>query len=201
MNAPSLLACLKAVGVRVALEDDSLSLDAPHGVLTDTLLNSIKTLKPELLSLLSTAPDESPCGTLSAQSTADPEPPPREGATWDATLCVWRWRHWIMRTPRSIELERALLQIESAAPEAPCGILAAQSTAEAAGSFSPRSTYDPALATARARRQFNDGLIDAAQRDALISYAHTAWLEAQAPGTLNVLENTKKGDDNVYSSR
>ena len=48
--------------------------------------------------------------TNEIQSTlSTPGSTPREGAEWLPDRCVWKWRHWIMRTPASIELERAML--------------------------------------------------------------------------------------------
>ncbi len=44
-----------------------------------------------------------------------PEPPPRKEAWWDASLCVWRWRYWLIRTTRSIPLERAMLKAKARA--------------------------------------------------------------------------------------
>lgn len=168
MNAPSLLACLKAVGVRVALEDDSLSLDAPRGVLTPNLLDSIKTLKPELLLLLSAAPDEAPCGTLSAQSTADPEPPPREGAQfdWDDAECAWRLNGCFLPTWLTLRARRFLNERPR-----PCPM--------------------------KSVRERNQWAIEEANTGA-------QWLALQDVSALDsslVLEESKKGDVDVYSSR
>ncbi len=95
MNALALLDNLRARGVGMAPDGDRLSLDAPPGVLTPKVLAALAAKKAELLVLLQS-------------ESAGPEQPPREGATWDDARKVWRWRHWIMRTRLSLELESAL---------------------------------------------------------------------------------------------
>ncbi len=95
MELHTLLDSLSSRGAVLSLKSGVVNV-RPRSVLTDNDRAAIREHKPALLSLL--------------QSTlAPPGLPPRDGATWDAEKCVWRWRHWIMRTPASIALERALL--------------------------------------------------------------------------------------------
>ncbi len=129
MSAQFLLDSLSFRGASVTVEAGVLYV-APRAILTDDDRAAIREHKPALLSLLSqstlqskvAAPDavletasQSPLEPVEVapepiQSTlAPPGPPPRDGATWDADKCVFRWRHWIMRTPASIALERAML--------------------------------------------------------------------------------------------
>jgi hypothetical protein len=89
MNAAALLDGLHKRGAHITANGDRLKVIASPDVLTPKVLSAIQAVKPELLALLST-----------------PEPPPRDGATWDCRRKVWRWRCWIMRTPLSIQLER-----------------------------------------------------------------------------------------------
>jgi hypothetical protein len=107
MNATALLSALRSQGVQIAIDDDQIALDAPSGVLTPKVLLAVGAAKSDLLKVLK---NETRFRGRQSTLTA-PEKPPREGATWDAAACVWRWRHWVMRTPASIEAERAMIEV------------------------------------------------------------------------------------------
>jgi len=54
-NAAELLTRLRAIGVQLSLEDETIRLNAPKGALTEALQAELKANKPELLELLRTA--------------------------------------------------------------------------------------------------------------------------------------------------
>jgi hypothetical protein len=103
MTASTLLETLAARGVMVRADGDTLRIK-PVRLVRD-LDAAIREHKPALLNL------------LSAQSTLEAAgAPPRDDATWDADQCLWLWRHWIIRTCASIELEKSMLGGTSAPP-------------------------------------------------------------------------------------
>src|SRR5271155_3208750 len=54
-NAAELLMRLRAIGVQLSLEDETIRLNAPKGALTPALQAELKASKPELLELLRAA--------------------------------------------------------------------------------------------------------------------------------------------------
>ncbi len=136
MNAQTFIEALQSRGALLEVESGRLRI-TPANALTDADREAWRAHKAEILRALSLTPDKPIQSTLklnsaapheapeiasqstlassetetpAPQSTLDaPEPPPRDGATWMPDKCVWHWRHWIMRTRLSIELEKSML--------------------------------------------------------------------------------------------
>jgi tubulysin polyketide synthase-like protein len=60
MNAAELLAALRSQGVNLSVAGDRLHVDAPAGVISPALRNTLREQKAGLIALISTKPDPRP---------------------------------------------------------------------------------------------------------------------------------------------
>jgi hypothetical protein len=88
MSAPALLETLRARGVEVAVNGNRLHIEAPAGVLTPKVLETIRAHKADILKVLRT-------------ENASEELPPALIERPGLTFCndgLWRWRGFIVPT-------------------------------------------------------------------------------------------------------